>query len=98
MLRDRIGAKGGGRGQGTHREGRGEERREEVAEVREVLEPLVVLLLPKPRVPASGRTARPSIVASESDCLLLQLGQKGRVKAEKGESEPVRGVKVGGGG
>jgi len=48
---------GRGQGKGTHREGRGEERREEVAEVGEVLEPLVVLLLPEPRVPASERAA-----------------------------------------
>lgn len=77
-----------GEGKGTHREGRGEERREEVAEVGEVLEPLVVLLLPEPRVPASGgRTARPrpSIVASESVRLLA--GQEGRRVKQRREGE-----------
>jgi hypothetical protein len=48
------GIRGGKRGGETNRDGRGEERGEEVAEVGEILEPLIVLLLPEPLVPVGG--------------------------------------------
>ena len=54
------GIRGGKRGGETNRDGRGEERGEEVAEVGEILEPLIVLLLPEPLVPARAHTGQPS--------------------------------------